>query len=93
MNKSPYFTFPSLLSKLFFCNNLFQMALLSSLIQIAGAEAGLISPTFKPEFFKLVVGTLSLPIDLPGTQYRSGLQVDFLISPFNTFYMKIFGYI
>lgn len=52
------------------------MALLSSLKQIAGAESGLISPTFNPEFFKLVLGTLSLPIDLPGTNYRNGLQVD-----------------
>ncbi|KAF3444909.1 hypothetical protein FNV43_RR14602 [Rhamnella rubrinervis] len=51
-----------------------EMALLSSLKQIAGAESVLISPTFKPEFFKLVLGTLSLPIDLPGTNYRNGLQ-------------------
>lgn len=50
------------------------MALLSSLKQIATAESGSISEEFMPEFFKLVLGTLSLPIDLPGTNYRRGLQ-------------------
>lgn len=51
------------------------MALLSSLKQIAGIESGPISDAFRPEFFKLVLGTLSLPIDLPGTNYRKGFQV------------------
>ncbi|XP_057972270.1 cytochrome P450 85A isoform X2 [Malania oleifera] len=51
-----------------------EMALLSSLNQIAGIESGSVSPKFMPEFFKLVLGTLSLPIDLPGTNYRRGLQ-------------------
>lgn len=51
------------------------MALLSSLKQIATKESGLISKSFMPEFFKLVSGTLALPIDLPGTKYRQGLQV------------------
>lgn len=55
---------------------LFQMAFLSSLKQLASAESGLISLVLQPEFFKLVLGTLSLPIDLPGTNYRSGVQVD-----------------
>ena len=51
------------------------MALLSSLKQIAGIESGPMAREFKPEFFKLVLGTLSLPIDLPGTNYRHGIQV------------------
>lgn len=51
-----------------------EMAFLSSLKQIAGLESGSISTEFMPEFFKLVLGTLSLPIDLPGTNYRHGLQ-------------------
>ncbi|KAJ4707252.1 Cytochrome P450 [Melia azedarach] len=51
-----------------------EMALLSSLKQIASKESGIISQKFMPEFFKLVSGTLALPIDLPGTNYRQGLQ-------------------
>ncbi|CAL1408538.1 unnamed protein product [Linum trigynum] len=51
-----------------------EMALLSSLKQIVGPESGSISGAFMPEFFKLVLGTLSLPIDLPGTSYRRGFQ-------------------
>uniref|UniRef100_A0A1D1YQQ3 Cytochrome P450 85A n=1 Tax=Anthurium amnicola TaxID=1678845 RepID=A0A1D1YQQ3_9ARAE len=51
-----------------------EMAFLSSLKLIAGIETGQISKTFKEEFYKLVLGTLSLPIDLPGTNYRQGLQ-------------------
>ncbi|XP_057447745.1 cytochrome P450 85A-like [Lotus japonicus] len=51
-----------------------EMAFLSSLKQIAGLESSSISDSFMPEFFKLVLGTLSLPIDLPGTNYRHGLQ-------------------
>ncbi|KAF4385542.1 hypothetical protein F8388_010098 [Cannabis sativa] len=45
-----------------------EMALLSSLKQLAGIESGSMSQAFKPEFFKLVLGTLSLPIDLPGKE-------------------------
>lgn len=56
---------------------LMQMALLSSLNQIIGIESGSLWDAFKSEFFKLVLGTLSLPIDLPGTNYRQGLQVTF----------------
>ncbi|TYK00613.1 cytochrome P450 85A-like [Cucumis melo var. makuwa] len=41
---------------------------------IAGFESGPLSESFTPEFFKLVLGTLSLPIDLPGTNYRRGIQ-------------------
>ncbi|XP_010257975.2 PREDICTED: cytochrome P450 85A1-like [Nelumbo nucifera] len=51
-----------------------EMALLSSLNQIAGTESSLIAEGFKPEFYKLVLGTLSLPINLPGTNYRRGFQ-------------------
>ncbi|EEF36429.1 cytochrome P450, putative [Ricinus communis] len=51
-----------------------EMALLSSLKQIAGPDSSSISQAFMPEFFKLVLGTLSLPIDLPGTNYRNGFQ-------------------
>ncbi|KAJ4961273.1 hypothetical protein NE237_021183 [Protea cynaroides] len=51
-----------------------EMALLSSLKQIAGVDADLVSEAFKPEFQKLVLGTISLPINLPGTNYHSGSQ-------------------
>ncbi|XVE78569.1 hypothetical protein DITRI_Ditri13aG0156300 [Diplodiscus trichospermus] len=51
-----------------------EMAFLSSLKQIASAESSSVAQEFMPEFFKLVVGTLSLPIDLPGTNYRRGFQ-------------------
>ncbi|KAJ6707538.1 CYTOCHROME P450 FAMILY PROTEIN [Salix viminalis] len=51
-----------------------EMALLSALKQIAGIDSSSISQAFMPEFFKLVLGTLSLPIDLPGTSYRRGVQ-------------------
>ncbi|KAJ0042325.1 hypothetical protein Pint_18968 [Pistacia integerrima] len=51
-----------------------EMALLSSLKQIASVESSSMSQKFMPEFFKLVLGTLSLPIDLPGTNYRQGLD-------------------
>ncbi|KAJ6371195.1 hypothetical protein OIU77_001656 [Salix suchowensis] len=51
-----------------------EMALLSALKQIAGADSCSMSQAFMPEFFKLVLGTLSLPIDLPGTSYRRGVQ-------------------
>ncbi|KAH7847797.1 hypothetical protein Vadar_030364 [Vaccinium darrowii] len=51
-----------------------EMALLSSLNQIAGVESISMSKEFMPEFFKLVLGTLSLPINLPGTSYHRGFQ-------------------
>ncbi|KAL8266275.1 hypothetical protein R6Q59_003619 [Mikania micrantha] len=51
-----------------------EMALLSSLKQISGVESCSFSKQFMPEFFKLVLGTLSLPINLPNTNYRRGLQ-------------------
>jgi len=59
------------------------MAFFSSLKQIAGIESSSIAQEFMPEFFKLVLGTLSLPIDLPGTNYRRAFQVNYpQISPF-----------
>ncbi|CAL0299086.1 unnamed protein product [Lupinus luteus] len=51
-----------------------EMAFLSTLKQIAGMESSSISNSFMTEFFKLVLGTLSLPIDLPATNYRRGFQ-------------------
>ncbi|KAL7609526.1 hypothetical protein Lser_V15G12910 [Lactuca serriola] len=51
-----------------------EMALLSSLRQISGTESSLLSKEFMREFFNLVVGTLSLPINLPNTNYHRGLQ-------------------
>ncbi|KAI8522340.1 hypothetical protein RHMOL_RhmolUnG0003900 [Rhododendron molle] len=51
-----------------------EMALLSSLNQIAGVDSISMSKEFMPEFFKLVLGTLSLPINLPGTDYHQGFQ-------------------
>ncbi|KAG9130070.1 hypothetical protein Leryth_012826 [Lithospermum erythrorhizon] len=50
------------------------MAFLSSFRQIAGNESGSVYEAFMPEFFKLVLGTLSLPINLPNTNYRRGFQ-------------------
>ncbi|XP_039021620.1 cytochrome P450 85A-like [Hibiscus syriacus] len=51
-----------------------EMAFLSSLKQIATAESTSVAQEFMPEFFKLVLGTLSLPIDLPRSNYRGGLE-------------------
>lgn len=51
-----------------------EVALYSSLKQIAGIENGPISEALKSEVFQLVLGTLSLPINLPGTNYRRAFQ-------------------
>ncbi|XP_019195337.1 PREDICTED: cytochrome P450 85A1-like [Ipomoea nil] len=51
-----------------------KMAFLSALKQIAGIESTSIAQEFMPEFFNLVLGTLSLPINLPNTNYRRGFQ-------------------
>ncbi|KAJ0980152.1 hypothetical protein J5N97_008407 [Dioscorea zingiberensis] len=51
-----------------------EMALLSALKQIASIETGSFAECLKTEIFNLVLGTLSLPINLPGTNYRRGLQ-------------------
>ncbi|KAJ4873541.1 Cytochrome P450 85A2 [Raphanus sativus] len=50
------------------------MAFLSSLLQIAETLEEAEVEEYRKEFFKLVVGTLSVPIDLPGTSYRCGIQ-------------------
>ncbi|KAG1347756.1 cytochrome P450 85A1 [Cocos nucifera] len=51
-----------------------EMALLSALKQIASIENGPLSVALKTEIFQLVLGTLSLPINLPGTNYRRAFQ-------------------
>ncbi|KAI7744779.1 hypothetical protein M8C21_005135 [Ambrosia artemisiifolia] len=55
-------------------SNIAAMALLSSLKQICGVESSSLSDQFMPEFSKLVLGTLSLPINIPNTNYHRGLQ-------------------
>ena len=52
------------------------MTFLSSLLQIAETLKKPEVEEYKTEFFKLVEGTLSVPIDLPGTNYRYGVQVN-----------------
>ncbi|TMX03789.1 hypothetical protein EJD97_014193 [Solanum chilense] len=51
-----------------------KMAFLSSLKQIAGIESTSLAQEFMSEFFNLVLGTLSLPINLPNTNYHRGFQ-------------------
>jgi brassinosteroid-6-oxidase 1 len=51
------------------------MALLSALRQIAGVSAGPLSDALKAELYTLVLGTISLPINLPGTNYYQGFKV------------------
>ncbi|WOK99685.1 Cytochrome P450 [Canna indica] len=51
-----------------------EMALMSALKQIASIETGPVSEALKGELFKLVLGTLSLPINFPGTNYHHGLK-------------------
>ncbi|XP_037488399.1 cytochrome P450 85A1-like [Triticum dicoccoides] len=51
-----------------------EMALLSALRQIAGITAGPLSDALKTELYTLVLGTISLPINLPGTSYYHGFQ-------------------
>ncbi|EMS51871.1 Cytochrome P450 85A1 [Triticum urartu] len=50
------------------------MALLSALRQIAGITAGPLSDALKTELYTLVLGTISLPINIPGTSYYQGFQ-------------------
>ncbi|KAI5678868.1 hypothetical protein M9H77_09818 [Catharanthus roseus] len=50
------------------------MAFYIALKQIVEEESDSIYQSFKAEFDKLVVGTLSLPINLPGTNYHRGFQ-------------------
>ncbi|KAJ4710723.1 Cytochrome P450 [Melia azedarach] len=51
-----------------------EMALFIAFKQIVEVESGQIYETFKPEFDKLLIGTLSLPINIPGTNYHRGFQ-------------------
>ncbi|XP_037480953.1 cytochrome P450 85A1-like [Triticum dicoccoides] len=51
-----------------------EMALLSALRQIAGITAGPLSDALKTELYTLVLGTISLPINIPGTSYYQGFQ-------------------
>ncbi|KAF7012965.1 hypothetical protein CFC21_027103 [Triticum aestivum] len=51
-----------------------EMTLLSALNQIAGITAGPLSDALKTELYTLVLGTISLPINLLGTRYYQGLQ-------------------
>ncbi|TVU50090.1 hypothetical protein EJB05_01447, partial [Eragrostis curvula] len=50
------------------------MALLSALRQIAGICAGPLSDALETERYTLVLGTFSLPINIPRTNYNKGLQ-------------------
>ncbi|KAG1366759.1 cytochrome P450 85A1-like [Cocos nucifera] len=45
-----------------------------ALKQIAGIETGTLANELKSEIMNLVLGTLSLPINFPGTNYRRGIQ-------------------
>ncbi|KAK0573451.1 hypothetical protein LWI29_008188 [Acer saccharum] len=51
-----------------------EMALLTSFKPMVKVESNQIYETFKTEFDKLVVGTLSLPINILGSNYHYGLQ-------------------
>ncbi|THU48680.1 hypothetical protein C4D60_Mb06t01560 [Musa balbisiana] len=51
-----------------------EMALMSALKQIASIETGPVSEALKAEIFRLVLGTLSLPINVPGTNYHQGFK-------------------
>lgn len=53
----------------------FQLWCLSALQQIAGIETGPLANELKSEIMNLVLGTLSLPINFPGTNYHRGIQV------------------
>lgn len=57
------------------CHNFVQMALFIPFKLIMETESASIYETFKREFDKLVEGTLSLPINIPGTSYHHGFQV------------------
>ncbi|CAI0463190.1 unnamed protein product [Linum tenue] len=51
-----------------------QMAFFLAFKQIFESESRSIYDSFKPEFEKIVSGTLALPINIPGTSYHIGLQ-------------------
>ena len=52
-----------------------QMAFYVGFRQIIEAECDLIYKAFKEEFDKVATAALSLPINIPGTNYYQGLQV------------------
>lgn len=52
-----------------------QMAFYAAFRQIIKAEYDLICKAFKAEFDKVATASLSLPINIPGTNYHEGLQV------------------
>ncbi|XP_048318957.2 cytochrome P450 85A [Ziziphus jujuba] len=51
-----------------------KMTFLTSFKQIVESESDRIYEALKPEFDKLLLGTFSLPINIPGTNYYQGLQ-------------------
>lgn len=51
------------------------MAFLIGSTQVAEAELSAVYEEFKLEFDKLLIGSLSLPINLPGTSYYRGFEV------------------
>ncbi|RYQ86090.1 hypothetical protein Ahy_B10g105754 isoform A [Arachis hypogaea] len=51
-----------------------EMTFLLSLMMVVSMESSRISDSIMPEYFKMVSGTISLPIDLPRTKYRRGCQ-------------------
>ncbi|KAK9113650.1 hypothetical protein Syun_020447 [Stephania yunnanensis] len=50
------------------------MILMLMLKMIANVESGPIPEAFKPEFLTLIDGTISLPLNIPGTHYYNGLK-------------------
>lgn len=66
-----------------------QMALLSSLKQIASIDSSPFAEALKADIFQLVLGTLSLPINLPGTKYRRAFQVRCLVSFAQVFAVRV----
>lgn len=51
-----------------------QMALYVSYREIFGTDSSTLFDAFRKEFDKLHMGTLSLPISIPGTNYHVGFQ-------------------
>ncbi|XP_038718356.1 cytochrome P450 85A-like [Tripterygium wilfordii] len=51
-----------------------EMAFLISLKETMENESKFLNESFKQEFDKLVIGTISLPVNFPGTNYRRGLE-------------------
>ncbi|KAL0446989.1 UNVERIFIED_CONTAM: cytochrome [Sesamum latifolium] len=51
-----------------------EMAFAMAFKQIAEVESSLIYDSFKCEFDKFLIGTLSLPVNIPGTNYNLGFK-------------------